>query len=85
VGLELGSLSLVSKIEELLERKNSCSCLENREYGRRRSAALIIRQMLALTSLTSVGRSVGIVHSRTKSTEVSFLVSLLLRVSSRNN
>jgi hypothetical protein len=28
VGLEMGSLSLVSTIEELLERKSSCSGLE---------------------------------------------------------
>jgi hypothetical protein len=35
VGLERGSLSLVNTIEELLERKSSCSVLENREYGRR--------------------------------------------------
>jgi hypothetical protein len=35
VGLEQGSLSLVSTIEELLERKGSGSGLESREYGRR--------------------------------------------------
>jgi hypothetical protein len=35
VGLERGLLSLVSTTEELLDRKNSGSCLENREYGRR--------------------------------------------------
>jgi hypothetical protein len=34
VGLERGPLSLVSTIEELLERNNSDSGLENREYGR---------------------------------------------------
>jgi hypothetical protein len=33
VGLERGPLSLVSTIEELLERKSSGSGLENREYG----------------------------------------------------
>jgi hypothetical protein len=33
VDLERGPLSLVSTIEELLERKSSCSGLENREYG----------------------------------------------------
>jgi hypothetical protein len=31
VGLERGPLSLVSTTEELLERKSSGSCLENRE------------------------------------------------------
>jgi hypothetical protein len=35
VGLEWGQLSLVSTIEELLERKSSGSGLEIREYGRR--------------------------------------------------
>jgi hypothetical protein len=34
VGLERGQLSLVSKIEELLETKSSGSGLENRYYGR---------------------------------------------------
>jgi hypothetical protein len=33
VGLEQGPLSLVSTIEELLEKKSSGSGLENREYG----------------------------------------------------
>jgi hypothetical protein len=35
VGLKWGPPSLVSTIEELLERKNSGSGLESREYGRR--------------------------------------------------
>jgi hypothetical protein len=35
VGLERGPHSLVSTIEELLERKSSGSGLEIREYGRR--------------------------------------------------
>jgi hypothetical protein len=35
VSLELGSLSLVSTIEELLERKSRDSGLEKRIYGRR--------------------------------------------------
>jgi hypothetical protein len=34
VGLKRSSLSLVSTTEELLERKNSASGLENRKYGR---------------------------------------------------
>jgi hypothetical protein len=38
VGLEQGPLSLVITIEELLERKNSSSALENRHYGRRESS-----------------------------------------------
>jgi hypothetical protein len=35
VGLERGPLSLVSTTEELLGKKSSGSCLENREYDRR--------------------------------------------------
>jgi hypothetical protein len=35
VGLERGSLSLLSTIEELLGEKSSGSGVENREYGRR--------------------------------------------------
>jgi hypothetical protein len=35
VGLEWGPLSLVSTTEELLGKKSSGSCLDNREYGRR--------------------------------------------------
>jgi hypothetical protein len=35
VGLKRGPLSLVRTIEDLLGRKNSCSGLESREYGRR--------------------------------------------------
>jgi hypothetical protein len=41
VGLERGPLSLVSTIEELLERKSSGSGLEDREYGNRGSIMLI--------------------------------------------
>jgi hypothetical protein len=76
VGLERGQLSLVSTTEELLERKSSGSGLENREYGRRDLSrwqrGTLYPQKVALTSLTSGGRSVGIVRSRTQSTEFSF-------------
>jgi hypothetical protein len=65
VGLERGSLSLVSTIKELLEIKSSGSVIESLEYGS--------RDQLALTSPTSGGCSVGIVRSRTQATE---LVSL---------
>jgi hypothetical protein len=75
VGLERGPFSLVSTIEELLERKSRSSGLEMRlrPYGlswlgdTTQSA-----KKLALTSPTSGGRSVGIVHSRTQVTEFSF-------------
>jgi hypothetical protein len=42
-GLERGSLSLVSTIEELGGRKSSGSGLENRDYGRRGSVAFTTR------------------------------------------
>jgi hypothetical protein len=76
VGLERGPLSLVSTTEVLLERKNSGSGLESREYGLRNSSrwprGTIYPQKLALTSLTSGGRSIGIVRSRTQATEFGF-------------
>jgi hypothetical protein len=77
VGLERGSLNLVSIIKELLGRKSSGSGLGNRDYGLGGSAALTtrhpsIRKSLVLTSPTSGDRSVGIVRSRTQATEFSF-------------
>jgi hypothetical protein len=68
-----GPLSLVSATEELLGSNSSGSDLESREYvlGIRHAdhVAPSIRKKLVLTSLTSVGRSVGIVRLRTKATE----------------
>jgi hypothetical protein len=66
-------------ITNLFFTVRGCSGLENRDYGRRGSAALTMRhpsdhatplypQKLALTSPTSRGRSVGIVRSLTKAT-----------------
>jgi hypothetical protein len=79
VVLERDPLSLVSIIEELLETKSSGSGLENRDYGRRGSAALprgtLYAQKLALTTLTSI-RSVGIVRSRTQATEFIFVINV---------
>jgi hypothetical protein len=73
VGLERGPLSLVSTTEELLDRKSSGSGLESQYYGcgdaLHWQCDTPHRQTLALTSSTSGGRSVGIVHSRTKATE----------------
>jgi hypothetical protein len=55
----LGSLSLVSTTEELLDRKVA-ACLENRKYGRRdpsrRPRGTLYPQKLAITSPTSGGR-----------------------------
>jgi hypothetical protein len=73
--MEWGPISLVSAIEELLERKSNGSSLENRYYGHRGSVALTkrhpsIRKKLALTLLTSGSHSVGIVCSWTKAMEL---------------
>jgi hypothetical protein len=78
MGLERDPLSLVSKIEELLERKSSGSGLEISDYGHRVSATLTRRypsspQKLALTSPTSGGCSVGMVLSWTQATEFVFV------------
>jgi hypothetical protein len=67
VGLERGPLSLVTAIEELLERESSGCGLAIREYGRRDSSRwphdTLYPQKLALTSRTSDGRSVrGLRH-----------------------
>jgi hypothetical protein len=82
VGLERGPLSLLSTIEELLERKSRGSRLEIRAYGRRDpsrwSLGNFYPQKLTLTSPTSCGRLVGIVRSRTQDTEISFLVLYIL-------
>jgi hypothetical protein len=74
LSLERGPLSLVSTIEELLGRKNSDSGLEDRDYGPRDSPRwagdTLHTQQFLLSSPTSGGRSVGIVRSRTKATEL---------------
>jgi hypothetical protein len=79
VGQERGPLSLVSTIEELLQRKNSGFGLESREYGRRdpshRPRDSLYPQKSALTSPISGGLSAGIVRSRTQATELPVLVS----------
>jgi hypothetical protein len=78
VRLERGPLSLMSTIEELLGRNSSGSGLENREYGRgdplRWPRGILYRQKLTLTSPTSGGRSVGIVHLQTEATEFSYII-----------
>jgi hypothetical protein len=70
---ERGPLSLVNTTEELLGRNSSGSGLENREYGRgdplRWPRVTRCPQKLALTSPTRGGRSVGIVHLRSKAME----------------
>jgi hypothetical protein len=74
VGLERGPLSLVRTTEELLEWKVAAPGLENRDYGRgdplRWPRDTLYRLKLALTSPAGCGRSVGIIRSRTKTTEI---------------
>jgi hypothetical protein len=82
VGLERGPLSLVSTIEVLVERKNSGSGLENRDYGCRDPSrwprGFLYPLKLALTTLICGGRSFGIVRSRTEAMEFSFLVLVFI-------
>jgi hypothetical protein len=74
VGLERGPLTLVSTVEELLERKRSGPGLDNQDYGRRNLRALTTRHPLSaevfLTSQTSGIRSVGIVRSPNRAKEL---------------
>jgi hypothetical protein len=77
VGLERGPLSLVSTIEELLGRKAAAPVqkTDNTAVGIRRAdnATPFYPRNLTLTSPTNGGRSVGIVRSRTKATELLLL------------
>jgi hypothetical protein len=77
MGLERGPISLMSTTEELLGRKCCGSGLESREYGLRDPSCCqrgsLYPRKLALTSPTSGGRSVGIVRSRTQTTEYFFI------------
>jgi hypothetical protein len=84
MGLERGSLSLVTIIEELLEWKSSGSSLENREYGRmdpsRWPRSTLYLQTLALTSPIGGGRSVCIVRSRTQASEFIIIIIMFLQL-----
>jgi hypothetical protein len=80
MGLERGPLSLVSTIEELLERKNVAAPVYKAENTTVGSVTLTtwhpLSQTLALTSPTSGGRSVAIVRSRTQATAFLFFKPL---------
>jgi hypothetical protein len=77
VGLEWGPLSLVSTIEELLERKSSGFGVEIEDTAVRicqaDHVALSIRKKLTLISPTNGGPSVGIVGSQAQATEFSLV------------
>jgi hypothetical protein len=76
VGLERGPLNLVSTTEELLDRRleDPVYKTENTAVGIRHAdhVAPSIRKMLAITSPTSGGRSIGLVRSRTQTMEFFF-------------
>jgi hypothetical protein len=80
VGLELGPLSLVRIIEELLERKVAAPVQKTKINGRgdslRWARDTLYPQKLALTSPTSGGRSDGIPRLRTKATEFIFVFDM---------
>jgi hypothetical protein len=73
MGLERGPLSLVSTTEKKLERSSGLG-LENRDYDRRDPradhATPLYPLKLTLTPRTSGGRTVGVVRSWTKATEL---------------
>jgi hypothetical protein len=77
MGLERGPLSLVITTEELLHRKVAAPVYktENTAVGIRHAdhVAPSSHKKLAITSLTSGGRSVGIVRSRTQTMELSLV------------
>jgi hypothetical protein len=79
VSLERGPLSLVSTTEVLHDRKVAAPVYktENTAVGIRHAdpVAPSIHKKLAITSQTSGGHSVGIVHSRTQTTEFSLVYS----------
>jgi hypothetical protein len=84
VGLERGSLSLVSTTEELLGRNSRGCGLENREYCRgaplRWPRDTLYPQKLALTSPTWGGCSVGRALLRIRPRRLFFVIIILLLV-----
>jgi hypothetical protein len=83
-GLEWGPLSLVSTTDELLERKSSGSGLENRDYGHRDLSrwprGTLYPQKLTPNSLTSGGRSVGIVRLWTQAMEFNLVIYIYIYI-----
>jgi hypothetical protein len=77
VGLERGSLSLVSATEELLDRKVAAPVYKTEnaavEIRHADHVAPSIRKKLTITSPTSGGRSVGVVRSRSQTMKFFFI------------
>jgi hypothetical protein len=77
MSLDRGPLSLVSKIEKLLERKSSGSGLESENTAVGDPShwphCTLYPEKLALTLPTSGGRSVSIFRSRTQVTEFFYI------------
>jgi hypothetical protein len=78
VDLKRGPLSLVSTTEELLDRKVAAPVqkIDNTAVEIRHAdhVAPLYPQKLAITLLTSGGRSVGVVRSRTQTMEFFFML-----------
>jgi hypothetical protein len=69
---------LVSTIEELLGRKSSGCGVENRDYGHGEQPRCTHNTSLPAktgTNFADKGRSIGVVHSRTKATEYFLLLT----------
>jgi hypothetical protein len=80
VGLERGPLSLVSTTEELLDKKSSGSCLENREYGRRdpsRCPRVTIYPQKVGNHFTDKQRSLGRYSSLSESDHGIFFICMM--------
>jgi hypothetical protein len=77
MGLERGPLSLVTTIEELFRRNNSCSGLENWQYGRKGQHDTPLSAEVG-TIFPDKRRSLGIVRSRTQTTESVFFWCILM-------
>jgi hypothetical protein len=87
VGLERGSLSLVSIIEEILRRESSGSGLEIREYGRRDPSWTTWHPLSANVGTNLSDKrcsSVRVGRSRTKATEFSSFPLLCRKIKTRD-